>query len=127
MSTGSVSATVQVSISGIEAYDAAAALLVGVYDTDLHKYVAFAKGVGSSAKDWQGFAGFEAYTFELLSRGSRLHILKTTCRSLGYAHVYAEAWAHYKVTHSTWWGFQSVSWTDYNDLTADALIRCSQL
>ncbi len=107
---GSTTITIGVSYDGASAsvsittkssaYDAMAAMLMGIRNTELHRFISYGVGVNSQAKDGCGFANWECYSFTLLSRG---HTAPPMPKD-GYQYVSAHAYADYKVHHTWWWG-----------------------
>lgn len=120
-SYGGKTFTVNVYVSGADAYDAAALALLGVYDTDLHEWTGFGVFDRYTAKDWYGPGLWESYHFTLTSE--QVHGPLKTYFSYGVMEVTGSANIVYEVTHCTWWGVLCSSWEDVYVLTADAIVR----
>jgi len=125
-----VTATVNVEVEGADAYSAAAAALVGVYDVARGKYIAFGVGTNRTSKDWcGGFFGWECYKFEFNYYKSFIppgvNVPSYLCTSpMTWINVSSRPVIAYDVTHSTWWGLWKSTWTDYYPLTVSATVPC---
>jgi len=128
-----VTFSVSVAVSGADAYDAAAAVLAGVYDAIRGKYIAFGAGAGYSSKSWcGGFLNGDCYTISLNPGAS---ILSSSVNNVPtHLCTSPSVWITitpqsslvvvFDVTYSTWWGLSTSSWQDRYTFLPSVAVPC---
>ncbi len=100
--------TIRLNISGADAYAAFALMLVGDYDTVIHKWVSVGLGHGIDLKDWTGPALWESYSFSILDSTEIPSEPNSYYSNAGVVFA-TEGHLDYSVTHCTWWGIYCVT------------------
>ncbi len=86
------------------AYDAAVALIGGVYDEGIHKWVAITGGHSVDSKDWTGPLAWEQYHITLIKDKGMFNGKDFIAKEEGDMYVFeAGAYVTFKVVHCTWW------------------------
>jgi len=114
-----ITAYVSIYVDGVNAYDALGAAIGGIYDEDIHKWVAFGGSSNVASKDYKTLAGDEWYNFELIS-----YIpcnVKYSDNGI-FVKIYCKSTATFQVKHCVWYGEQCNSWEDFLVAYPNALI-----
>ncbi len=118
---------VKVHLNGADAYDLAVAVIGGLYDIIIHKWVAISGGHNKFLKDWCGFADWEQYHFKV-TKDKGLFNGKDLIKIDDGDSILFKAGAKvlFKVTHCTWWCLQQSVWTDNDTVYTQTYIPKSR-
>ena len=114
-----VTAYVSIHIDGVNAYDALAAAIGGIYDDAVHKWVAFGGSSVVTSKDYKTLAEDEWYNFKLASYVPCN--IKYSNEGM-FIRLYCKSTATFDVKHCVRYGTACYEWLDYLVAYPNALV-----